>query len=59
MPPSDLDMRHTERDILFRLLRAERANDFKSLIAELEVKMEQEDVKIAYQKLNELYGESK
>ena len=42
---AQIDTRHDERDILFKLLVAEHTNDFHTLIVNFKAKMEEEDVK--------------
>lgn len=51
---SEMEMRHRERDMLFRLLRAKKFNEFDKLIVEYMAGMEQEDVKLVKQQLTEI-----
>jgi len=54
---TDTEIRHYERDVLFRVLRAKKENKLEAFIAEFQAKMEQEDVKVVKQQLAEYYGE--
>ena len=52
--PTEMEMRHRERDLLFRILCAKKFNDLDRLIAELMVSMEKEDVAYVKQQILEL-----
>jgi hypothetical protein len=52
--PTDLEVRHRERDLLFRILRAQKFNDFDALIAEFTAAMEEEDVALVRRKIDNL-----
>jgi hypothetical protein len=51
--PTEMELRHFERDLLFRMLKAQRLNRLPDVILELMSRMEQEDVKIVKQQITE------
>jgi hypothetical protein len=52
--PGDIVMRHRERDLLFRILRAKEFDGFDVLIEELTAGMEEEDVALVQRKIEKL-----
>jgi hypothetical protein len=51
--PTEMELRHFERDLLFRMLKAQRLDRLPDVILELMSRMEQEDVKIVKQQITE------
>jgi hypothetical protein len=48
----ELEIRHAERDILFKLLVAKHTNNIDFLLANQKAKMEQEDVQLVENQFN-------
>jgi len=49
-----IETRHTEKNLLFTLLRAKDMNDIKMAIIQLEATMEPEDVELVKKKIYEV-----
>jgi len=50
---TDMEMRHRERDLLFRLLKAKELGSYDDVISEIITQMEKEDVEVVKQQMNE------
>jgi hypothetical protein len=50
---AQIDTRHDERDILFKMFVAKHNNDFNTLIANMMAKMEKDDVEAVKQQFEE------
>jgi len=50
---SEMEMRHRERDLLFRLLKAKELDSYDDVISEIITQMEKEDVEVVKQQMTE------
>jgi len=50
---TDMEMRHRERDLLFRLLKAKELNSYDDVISEIITQMEKDDVEEVKQQMTE------
>jgi len=51
--PSEMEMRHHERELLFKLLKAKKQNRIEDVISELITRMEKDDVEVVKQQMTE------
>lgn len=56
---TDIEIRHRERDLLFRALRLQRLGQLSDIIAELKSGMDSEDIELVMQRIKEWESESK
>jgi len=50
---SEMEMRHQEREMLFKLLKAKKLNRIDDVISELVARMEKDDVEVVKQQMTE------
>jgi len=50
---SEMEMRHQEREMLFKLLKAKKLNRIDDVISELVTRMEKDDVEVVKQQMTE------
>jgi|GEM_PF-2134374 len=50
---SEMEMRHQERGLLFKLLKAKKLNKIEDVISELITRMEKDDVEVVKQQMTE------